>query len=115
MTGTLYQLNKLGTHSSGDPAKPFNGLFPTASPDDYVIAMRQIAQSGVCEIEKGGAINGYLRSTHIVDVVEGYGVPIGQTNLRKAVRINVAGTGHGFAFSGRSPYGSTCSGCANAI
>lgn len=115
ITGTQNQLNKMVAHTLGDLNKPLNGRFPTPSPDDYVIAIRQIAQSGVCEIEKGGMINGYLRSPHIADVVERYGVPIGQTDVRKAVCINLAGFGHGFGFSGQSPYGLACSGCANAI
>jgi hypothetical protein len=46
----------------------------------------------------------FLKSPHIADVMERHGVPIGQTDVRKAVCLNLASTGHGFGFSGQAFY-----------
>ena len=114
LTGA-YQIGRLAIHSTTHARKPLNGLFPSSDPDDYVEAMRQIGHSGVVAIEPGGLINGYLRSSGIHDQVERSGVPVGKTNIRMAVCVNLEGTGHGFGYSGITPYGCLCSGCENLI
>jgi hypothetical protein len=114
LTGA-YQLGKLQVHSSSRPRKKLNGRFPSLDPDDYVEAMRQIGHSGVSAIEPCGLVNGYLRDSGIHDQMERSGVPIGRTNIRMAVCVNLEGTGHGFGYSGITPYGCVCSGCGTPI